>query len=105
MANPKQIDITTDLRVMAAVDALRKTILAVNGDKDVRSLILYADIELGEHMQVADEPTKGKAVMIMDVCGCPDCCGRAHRMITEGLIRANAEEAAAQEADPTTTRH
>lgn len=74
-----------DIRVIAAIEALRTAMTAVNGDLRVKSLIVQADLRPSE-----DAP-ENRLVAFADICGCADCVGHFRRQHAEilGSVEAN----------------
>jgi hypothetical protein len=78
-----------DIRVLAAIEALKAALLQVNGDVRVKSLIVQADLRPRE-----DAP-ENRLVAYSDICPCADCTGNMKRQYLE-ILRAAAADAAGQ---------
>jgi uncharacterized membrane protein YeiH len=71
-----------DLRVQAAIETLKKAVLAVNGDRDVKNVVILMDVRTQGGGGVVD--------LFMDVCPCEACLNRMTMVIAQGM--ADAEE-------------
>jgi hypothetical protein len=79
VSSPKNI--MRDMRVIAAIDALKRAVLAVNGDAAILGEIILFDIVTGEG-------TQGRSILQMNICSCPTCLKR-----TTGMLNEEFEEA------------
>ena len=73
-----------DIRVIAALEALKAAVLAVNGDKAVASEIVLFDVH-------TNDGTKGMAALHMNICACPGCVNRFIDMLGSELNDAVGE--------------
>lgn len=71
-----------DVRVQAAIEALKMAVLAVNGDASVKNLLIALDLRQQGGGGVVD--------LFMDVCPCPACLDRMTMIVAQGM--ADAEE-------------
>jgi hypothetical protein len=67
-----------DLRVIAAIEALKTAVLAVNGDRAIVSEIILFDMLI----EGGDAP-KGSSVLAINICSCPTCMKRTTRMLNQ----------------------
>jgi hypothetical protein len=82
-----RIPIFNDIRVLAAIEALKHALLQVNGDARAKSLIVQADLRLSE-----DAP-ENRLVAYSDICPCAACTGNMKRQfhdILKSYVRADA---------------
>lgn len=81
---PGRKTVFKDLRVIAALEALKAAVLAVNGDKEVTNEIVFFDVK-------TRDGAKGMSTMNMNICGCPACVNRVIDMIGGELNDAAGE--------------
>jgi hypothetical protein len=81
-----RIPVFNDIRVIAAIEALKAAMLAVNGDLKVKSMIVQADLRPSE-----DAP-ENRLVAFADICGCADCVGNIRRQHAEVLASVETSE-------------
>lgn len=74
-----------DATVRRLVEELKAAMLAVNGDKEIKSLVIYADVTIDDHI--------GTAVVDMDICNCPVCLERAADALAMAFGKADAMRA------------
>lgn len=84
-----RIPVFNDIRVLAAIEALKAALLQVNGDVRVKSLVVQADLRPSE-----DAP-QNRLVAYSDICPCADCTGNMKRQYSE-ILKAAAADAARQ---------
>ena len=73
-----------DLRVIAALEALKAAVLAVNGDAKVVSEIVLLDVRMANG-------EKGMATLHMNICDCPGCVNRFVEMLGNEFNQAAAQ--------------
>jgi hypothetical protein len=80
-----RIAVFNDVRVLAAIEALKAALLQVNGDVRVKSLIVQADLRPSE-----DAP-ENRLVAYSDICPCDDCTRNMRRQHSHILKSAGAD--------------
>lgn len=70
-----------DIRVIAALQALKTAVLAVNGDKKVVSEIILFDV-------MSQEKNHSFLVLNMDFCACPACIDKVVDLLGDQLSTA-----------------
>lgn len=86
--------------VKRLIEELKTAMLAVNGDKEVKSLIIYADVSIND--------LAGTAVVNLDICNCQVCLKRAADVLAIAFGKADemhAEELKRRAAEPRATQH
>ncbi len=78
-----------DIRVLAAIEALKAALLQVNGDMKVKSLIVQADLRPSE-----DAPMN-RLVAYSDICPCASCIRNMKRQYSE-IVQAARQDAVRQ---------
>lgn len=79
-----------DLRVQAAIENLKKAVLAVNGDQEVKNLVIAIDVRMAGGGGVVD--------LFMDTCPCPACLNRLTAVVAEGMADAEARRGSLRRA-------
>lgn len=85
-----RILVFNDIRVLAAIEALKAALLQVNGDVRVKSLVVQADLRPSE-----DAP-ENRLVAYSDICPCADCIGTMKRQHSEILKAAAVDSLGAK---------
>lgn len=78
---PGRKPVFKDIRVIAALEALKTAVLAVNGDKDIVSEIVLLDVKI-------NHGGEGMAALHMNICSCPGCVNRFIDMLGNELNEA-----------------
>lgn len=79
---PGRKDIWSDIRVIAALEALKAAVLAVNADASIKNLVLITEVRVGDGVL--------RGSNFMDLCNCPACVARLRSVISADLDRADA---------------
>lgn len=77
-------EITTDIRVIEAIEALKRAVLSVNGDEKVVSTLVLLDVRLSDGT--------GIIAQRMDVCPCPQCVARMEKVIRLGFADVKKDQ-------------
>ncbi len=73
-----------DIRVIAAIDALKRAVLQVTGKAKVKNLVLIIEA------QDVNDP-EGFAGHLMDICNCPVCTERLRFSLNRDLDQAECD--------------
>lgn len=76
-------EVMGDIRVIAAIDALKRAVLQVTGKAKVKNLVLIIEA------QNANDP-EGYSGHLMDICNCPTCTKRLRQDLNGDLDEAEA---------------
>lgn len=77
-------EIAKDLRVIAAIEALKSAVLSVNGDKEVVSTLVLVDVKTADG--------NGIVAQRFDVCPCPTCVARIRKMLSMGMAEVQLDQ-------------
>lgn len=77
-------EVMSDIRVIAAIDALKRAVLQVTGKARVKNLVLIIEA------QNENDP-EGYGGHLMDICNCPTCTRRLRASINSDLDLADAD--------------
>jgi hypothetical protein len=78
------VKIMNDIRVIAAIDALKRTVLQVTGKSRVQNLVVIIEA------QNVDDP-EGFGGHLMTICNCPTCTKRLRAMFNDDIDHAEAD--------------
>lgn len=77
-------EIASDIRVIEAIEALKRAVLSVNGDAKVVSTLVLLDVRTADG--------SGMIAQRMDVCPCPQCVARMEKMLRLGFADVKQEQ-------------
>ena len=77
-------DVMGDIRVIAAIDALKRAVLQVTGKAKVKNFVLIIEA------QNVNDP-EGYSGHLMDICNCPTCLFRLRESLNRDLDHAEAD--------------
>ena len=76
-------EVMSDIRVIAAIDALKRAVLQVTGKARVKNLVLIIEAQNENDPEVYSGH-------LMDICNCPTCTRRLRASINSDLDLADA---------------